>query len=241
MIKIVICDDENFFLDKIKKIVNNFFENRKINTTIQCFHDSSSVVSNIIKSKTDLFFLDIMMPGNSGLELASIIRDIQPNAYIIFISSMEDAVFTSIKYSPLRFIRKEFLDEELPEALNAFLANFNAYENVIEINDENSVFALPIKSINFAESNKHYINIYTNDKTYTIRGKLSDYAEIFSYEDIVRINQSYMVNLKYIKKYDSVSVILQNDYKINIGRKYKEEFKTAFFKYKRKYYHANFL
>ena len=50
-----------------------------------------------------------------------------------------------------------------------------------------------------------------------------------------------MVNLKYIKKYDSVSVILQNDYKINIGRKYKEEFKTAFFKYKRKYYHANFL
>ena len=79
---------------------------------------------------------------------------------------------------------------------------------------------------------------YFNETTKNI---LSDYVEIFSYENIVHINQSYMVNLNYVKSYDSVSVLLENNFKINIGRKYKEEFKSAFFRYQRKYYHANFL
>lgn len=240
MINIVICDDEKLFLDKMNKMVKEFFKDKKISVNIHCFKNSSNVISNI-RNETNLFFLDIMLPEISGLELASIIREIQPNAYIIFVSSMHDAVFTSIKYSPLRFIRKEFLDVELHEALNAFLTDYNAYENIIEINYKNNIFPLPVKSINFAESNKHYITLHTDDNAYTIRGKLSDYIDIFSNQNIIRINQSYMVNLKYIKKYDSVSVILQNDFEINIGRKYKEAFKTAFFKYKRKYYHADFL
>ena len=240
MIRIVICDDEKVFLEKIKESTKQFFYNRKIDTVIQSFQNSNGLISDI-KNKTDLFLLDIMMPGNSGLELASIIRDIQPDAYIIFISNMEDAVFTSFKYAPLRFIRKEYINEELSEALSAFLSDYYTPENIIEVNDGKKVIALPVKSINFAESNKHYIQIYTDSGCYSVRGKLSDYVEIFSYENIVHINQSYMVNLNYVKSYDSVSVLLENNFKINIGRKYKEEFKSAFFRYQRKYYHANFL
>lgn len=240
MIRIVICDDEKVFLEKIEESARQFFDSRKINTVIQSFQNSSGLISDI-KNRTDLFLLDVMMPDNSGLELASIIRDIQPDAHIIFISNMEDAVFTSFKYAPLRFIRKEFIHEELSEALSAFLSDFDIPENVIEVSDGNKIIALPVKFINFAESDRHYIQIHTDSGNYFVRGKLSDFKEVFSYENIVHINQSYMVNLNYVKSYDSVSVILENDFKINIGRKYKEEFKSAFFRYQRKYYHAYFL
>ena len=175
------------------------------------------------------------------MELASLIRDMQPDAHIIFISSMEEAVYTTFKYSPLRFIRKEYISEELPEALNAFLSDYSICESTIEVNDGENVLALPIKFINYAESDKHYINLYTDTKAYTVRGKLSDYHDMFRYENIIHVNQSYMVNLKYIKKYDAASIILKNDLEINIGRKYKETFKDVFFKYKRKYYHADFI
>lgn len=240
MIRIVICDDEEIFTEKIEKCTRSFFERRNISTAIKIFNDTASMLANI-KSQTNLFLLDVMMPGNSGLELASIIRDIQPDSYIIFISNMEDAVFSSFKYTPLRFIRKEFIDEELPEALSAFSSAFCHPENVITVNTGKDIMALPVKLITFVESDKHYLNIYTRHDAFSIRGKLSDYEETFSYENIIHINQSYMVNLNYIKSYDTTCVILENDLKINIGRKYKEEFKSAFFKYKRKYCHANFL
>lgn len=240
MVRIVICDDEEIFTNKIEECTRAFFNRRNTNIAIKCFNDSTSLISDI-QNQTNLFLLDVMMPGNSGLELASIIRDVQPDAYIVFISNMEDAVFTSFKYAPLRFIRKEFIDDELPEALSAFSSEFHSPENVIKVNAGKEAIALPVRSIAFVESDKHYIHIYTRSDEYSIRGKLSDYEEIFSYENIVHINQSYMVNLNYIKSYDTVCVILENDLKINIGRKYKEEFKSTFFKYKRKYYHANFL
>ena len=125
MIRIVICDDEELFTNRIEKYTRDFFDRHNIKVAIKCFNDSTSLISDI-QNQTNLFLLDVMMPGNSGLELASVIRDVQPDAYIIFISNMEDAVFTSFKYAPLRFIRKEFIDEELSEALNAFSSEFHS-------------------------------------------------------------------------------------------------------------------
>ena len=181
MIRIVICDDEEIFTNKIQQSVRAFFSRRNINVAIKCFNESTSLISDI-QNQTNLFLLDVMMPGNSGLELASVIRDVHPDAYIIFISNMEDAVFSSFKYAPLRFIRKEFIDEELPEALSAFASEFDSPENVINVYSDKKNIVLPIKSITFVESDKHYIHIYTHSDEYSIRGKLSDFEEIFSYE-----------------------------------------------------------
>lgn len=144
-------------------------------------------------------------------------------------------------YSPLRFIRKEFISEELDEALSAFFKNYQTIPSIIQISNATGTFMIPISSINFAESDKHYINLYCSENTYKIRGKLSDYFELFIPENILSVNQSYMVNLRYVKSYNITSVTLENNLKINLGRKYKEEFKSQFFKYQRKYYHANFL
>ena len=104
--RIIICDDEKFFLDQIQSHVCKFLAQNRILAEIICYTTSNEVISNI-KVPTDLFLLDVKLPGNSGLELASIIRNVQPDACIIFISSITDAVFTSFMYSPLRFIRKD--------------------------------------------------------------------------------------------------------------------------------------
>ena len=238
--RIIICDDEKFFLDQIQSHVCKFLAQNRILAEIICYTTSNEVISNI-KVPTDLFLLDVKLPGNSGLELASIIRNVQPDACIIFISSITDAVFTSFMYSPLRFIRKEFISEELDEALSAFFKNYQTIPSIIQISNATGTFMIPISSINFAKSDKHYINLYCSENTYKIRGKLSDYFELFIPENILSVNQSYMVNLRYVKSYNITSVTLENNLKINLGRKYKEEFKSQFFKYQRKYYHANFL
>lgn len=240
MIKISICDDEQIFSNIIYQKTKNFFDKKQINVSITCFNKSTSLAESLT-TECDLYILDIMMPESSGLELASLIRNTWPDSCIIFVSSMADAVFSSFSVSPLRFIRKELIDEELNEALMAFLSEVNASEQILQIPDDGNIIALPIKSVCFAETDKHYINFYTEKAKYTIRGKLSTYEEQFSYENIFRISQSYMVNLRFIRYYEVNAIVLKNDMRFNIGRKYKEVFKENFFKYQRKYYHENFL
>lgn len=240
MMHIVICDDEEIFSKKIKLHVSNFLSENKLSAQISCYSSGNELISDITMQAA-LFLLDIKLPDISGLELASMIRHIQPDACIIFISSMADAVYASLASLPLRFIRKEFMDEELEEALSAFFQQYQILPDFIEVPYDAGVRALPISSINYVESDKHYINIYCSDHVYKIRGKLSDYSAVFSKENIISVSQSYMVNLRYVKIFSLTSVTLNNGFKINIGRKYKESFKSHFFKYQRKYYHAIFL
>ena len=59
------------------------------------------------------------MPDITGLDVAKTIRQTNSNIILIFISSHEQYVFKSIEYRPFRYIRKEYLKEELPNALKA--------------------------------------------------------------------------------------------------------------------------
>ena len=55
MIRIVICDDEKVFLEKIKESTRQFFYNRKIDTVIQSFQNSNGLISDIKNKLFDRF------------------------------------------------------------------------------------------------------------------------------------------------------------------------------------------
>ena len=69
-----------------------------------------------------MVFMDIDMPGLSGMETAALLRERNCNTTLIFVSSYEHFVFESIRYMPFRFIRKSLYQEEVPEALQSWFA-----------------------------------------------------------------------------------------------------------------------
>lgn len=124
MIHIGICDDDSVFRNHLKEEIAKYFTNTTQDICCHLFEDAEQLFAYDITS-LQLLFLDIRLPGKSGLELA---QTLQTNGaastpILIFISSLSNYVFEAIHYAPFRFLRKEFLAEELPEALTAFLQN----------------------------------------------------------------------------------------------------------------------
>ena len=236
--RIVICDDDILFINQIRFYVEQFLSQNELSAEVADYVSAHSLISTL-NIPTDLFLIDVKYTEYLNFEIASKIRTIQPDTCIIFISNMVDEVFASFAYAPLRFLRKDFISEEIDEALSSFLINYQNFPSVIEVTSNNGILIVPVASINIAESDKHYIHLYCGDKYYTIRGKLSDYYKTFSHENIFPINQSYMINLKYIKYYKISSVTLENDLKLNISKKYRETFKINYFKYQQKYFYKN--
>ncbi len=84
------------------------------------YSSGEELLKDCSKTRFSLIFLDIEMTSMSGMEVASSLYLTAQNTEIIFVSGFEDYVYESFKYKPLRFIQKEHINKELPEALEAF-------------------------------------------------------------------------------------------------------------------------
>lgn len=240
MYKIVICDDEEIFCRQIHKLVAQYTSSHKIDAKAKCYTGSYEFLKYIDEC-ADLYFLDIKMPGSTGMELAEGIHSIYPKSSIIFVSSLQDAVYESIRYAPFRFIRKEYMDTEIEESLDAFFTAHKKRNAVVKLHTSTGDIFLPIISIDYVETAGHYLKFHTQKQTCMVRGKLSDYVAFLLPHSIIQISQSFLISLRYVIKYYNHKITLGNKSEITISRPYRTTFRDAYLNYQRSHYHVTDL
>ncbi|MDF2804804.1 MAG: Response regulator of the LytR/AlgR family, partial [Anaerocolumna sp.] len=117
-IQVGICDDEEIILESLKEQIAQQFQITGMKYELHVFNNGAKLIRVCENIALDIVFLDIEMPLLNGLEVASRLREMNPFVHIIFVTNREDLVFSSFKYRPFRFIRKQRIIEELPEAVS---------------------------------------------------------------------------------------------------------------------------
>lgn len=155
----------------------------------------------------DLFFLDIEMPGMSGLELTRNLGNTCP--VIIFTTSKKEYAAEAFELNvadylikpvtPARFIQsvsraRQILDSTKEEVRRSG-------EEFIFIRDTNIVKRLKLDDILYAEAMGDYVKLHTADKLYAIHNKLKVVEERLPADQFLRIHRSYVVA---INKIDSM-------------------------------------
>ena len=196
--KIVICDDDETFIDLLSEKIEQDFVQRKIVCLIEKYSDSRKLLDNI-GAETQLYFLDIDMPEINGMEIADKILAKNLHSEIIFVSNHEEMVFESFRYKPLRFIRKEKMNQELQEAISAFLDKKEKESRILEITTREGKCCIAVDDIIFLESRQHYLKICCENENFELRGRISDYETMLEKYGFVRVNIGFIINCKYIK------------------------------------------
>jgi DNA-binding LytR/AlgR family response regulator len=218
IVQIAICDDEKIFLEELVRKVSEQFSTADIEYNIKTYTDGTKLLSDCDNMTFDVMFLDIEMPQVTGIEVADRIRAYNPFVMIVFITNCDELVFQSIKYRPFRFIRKHFIKEEFPEAIQAIaqkLKNENQYYCVCLNGSQKEI---RIVDIMFIESYKHDIFIHTVDEKYRIKSNLSKLEKQFEVFGFIRVHSGYIVNFRYIFSVDKTKVILNNRNEIPLSR-----------------------
>ena len=91
MIHIGICDDDSVFRNHLKEEIEKYFTNTTQDICCHLFEDAEQLFAYDITS-LQLLFLDIRLPGKSGLELAQTLQtnDAASTPTLIFISSLSN-------------------------------------------------------------------------------------------------------------------------------------------------------
>lgn len=213
MIRIAIIDDDAVFSDLLAKSIESLRPSWNI-----------EVHNNYVQKKSyDAYFLDIEFCGkNDGFLIAENIWKFQENIPVIFISSHNELVCEGYKYHALRFIRKQYYNQELEESLNALDKIFLYQQSYIEVRNctDNDKCQLFFSDIQYLYTDGNYLTFLDkDDKEYRTRITLKRFSEDY-HSQMLKVSSGAMVNPAYIKKIDrdNLKLILSTDKKILISQ-----------------------
>ena len=125
MLKIVICDDEVIFTETMKEALAREFGLHGLQCEYSCYTDGKNLLQKVGQTEPedfpDLIFLDISMPGTTGMDVAKKLREKKQNQKIVFVTAYDHLVFEALHYYPLQFLRKSCLKEDLPGIIQEYI------------------------------------------------------------------------------------------------------------------------
>ncbi len=234
MLNVVICDDIESQRQTIKSIVENVIMiddlDMKIILVTANPHDVIETVKNV--KNTGLYFLDIQLNADiNGIKLAEEIRKYDPRGFIVFISSFPEYQSFAIKYmvEALEFIEKfdfahirERIENSIRTANERFLAQTAVKHNVLMVKTKGKIISIEFKDIISIETSgtkgDHQLVLTTLNSRYMWSGALKAVEPRLDAR-FIRISQSFIVNMDYIREYSAKTrtLYLKNDAKFLVS------------------------
>lgn len=218
MIRAAICDDESTMLDYLCEHISKEFKQQNADVQIDKFISGKDFLCSHKSKPYDVVFLDIDMPEISGFDVA---EKISEKALIIFVTTHDELVFSSLKFQPFRFIRKTYLDNEIEETIKAISTKIlkRKAEQRIKFQTREKEVYIFAHDIEYIEVYDHWLRVYTNEKkTIECYGSLSDFENVLAPVGFIRTYKSYLVNFKYINSVQKGQVVLDDGTEIPVSR-----------------------
>ncbi len=230
-IKAIIIDDEKMARVLLEVLIQENFNDVEI--VDLCPNLAKGVVS-IHKHKPDLVFLDIEMPGHSGLEIFDFFEEEEIDFSIIFTTAYNQYAVQAFKLSAIDYLLKPIEINDLEQAIERYkkhhkkdysilkenLANPNAQK--LALNTLNSVKFVEMDQILFLKAEGAYTDItFLDGKTLTISKGLKKFEEILGEnKSFYRCHKSFIININYITEHvksEGGYLVLKDQYQISLS------------------------
>lgn len=191
----------------------------------------------------DVVFLDVEMPGGSGFDLLAKVDHTKFS--VIFTTAYEEYAVRAFKFSAIDYLLKPIDENELVRAIKKVNRNKHSSlnEQSFEIfrnnyyNSNNSRIALTtarglvfteIKELERCEAfGKYTTCFFSNNRQVIVTKNLKEFETILTDHNFIRLHNSHLVNLNYIKEYHQARgghITMINGKTIPVSQRKKEEF-----------------
>ena len=229
--RIAICDDEKNIRELIgDKVVKQYPE-----AEIVFFSSGEELL--LSDSHIDLLFLDIQMSGRNGMDTARELRKKDKNVILIFVTAVEEYVFQAFDVGAFHYIVKPINEAKFMDVLRKVVDELDSKrkdvneteERYLMINSGGVHTKVIFDDIVYAEIFNRKIVIHKLNDTIEYYGKMSD-LESLAGDSFFRPHRAYLINFKYVEKYDASTVYLENESVLMAKQNY-PEFVKKYMKY----------
>jgi DNA-binding LytR/AlgR family response regulator len=211
---ILIVEDEILLAQQVK---NNLLKNGYSNVIITTNYIDA--VLHLKKYPIDIALLDIKISGaKSGIDIAHFINATKQIPFIFLTSYNDEKMLEKLMpLNPLTYLNKPINKYTLLSAINFhFNAITETVNNIVYIPIGSKVYQINKSKIIYIQTENVYLTIHYAAQQQLIRFPLSKFLNLFSSKELIQINRSTAVNLKYVEEYGLSQVkIQQQNFKIS--------------------------
>jgi len=241
--KAILVDDEPDGIRTLNKLLNKHCPQVTVAATCSNADAAKQQMETI---RPDVIFLDIQMPGKSGLDL---LTELPPKHFeVIFVTAHNEYMLQALQYSAADYLLKPVDEDRLMEAVQrvekrlesgkkeelteALLHNLSKTGNPAQMRlclpTLKGFIVLKLEDIIYCEAERSYTIFHLEGKkSVTVSRPLIDYENLLKDTSFLRIHKSFLVNIHHVKEYqkgEGGMVILSDNTEIEVSRRKKEEF-----------------
>ena len=234
MIKCIIVDDEPL----AQQVIQNHLQKiTKFELVSTCSNATEAM--NALKSyEVDLIFLDIKLPGMSGLNF---LRTLKTPPLIVLTTAYPNYALESYEFNVIDYLLKPISFERFIKAINKIIDNRlytgaaidkeDIFSDHIFIKSGSKFFKVNFSEIIYIQGMRDYLKIHTTEYRLVTHQTMNDIEKTLPAKMFIRVHKSYIVAVLHIKiiygnsiEIDNITVPIGDSYKNAvmslIGKKY---------------------
>ena len=246
MIRTIIIDDESRAIDGLSVLLKK-----------KCSHDVQVIATSnspslgkvlIEEHQPDLVFLDIEMPGMTGIDLLRSFNN--PTFRVVFITAYDAYAIEAFRLSAVDYLLKPVAADDIVMVIEKIKRDINKNENLLSTRLENlekffyqngitpeskigiamadKIVFITVNNILYCKAEGSYTHIFMNNGKKILASKrIGDFEHQLSQHKFFRIHHSILINLHHVKefqRFDGGYVIMENDVKLDVSHRKRKDF-----------------
>jgi two-component system LytT family response regulator len=224
MISVIIVDDEEPARAKLRRWLGPEPDMEIAGE----FADGLSAAHSIMTRSPDVIFLDIQMPGLSGLQIAAQLEP-ETSPLLVFVTAYDAHALAAFDLNAVDYLLKPYDEERFRRALDRVRDRLHAPEHrqsAVRVAREQTGFSdrllvpaggelrmIDSAAIHSLEADDNYVNVHTAGQSYLLRRTLRDLLQQLGEQRFVRIHKSAAVNIAEI---DALTPLFKGDYELRL-------------------------
>lgn len=223
----IIIDDERLARQELKNLLSVY---KDIEIIAEC-NNAQSAKEKIAELNPDVIFLDMQMPGKTGLEL---IEEVSALPDVVFVTAHDEYAIKAFEVNAFDYLLKPVSPERLAETIKKLTQKeiYEKKENTTPLTESDKVFIkdgektwfVKLSNIRLFESEGNYVRVYFDAFRPLILRSLNSLEQRLDEKHFFRASRKHIINLSWIESIETwfnggLMVKLKGGQEVEISRR----------------------
>ena len=232
MLRVAICEDVLSELQKQTQIIQSIMARLSKNVKFFCFRSGEELLMETdTTGNMDIVFLDVEMPGLSGISVGTSLKKSNPDVIIFIVTSYSEYLDDAMRFHVFRYLSKPIDKQRLFRNLKDALSLYHSLHIRIPVETRQGIYSIPAADIVCVEADQRKVIIHTTTDHFLSVHTIQYWIQTLTMNCFIQTHLSYIVNMAHITHFDHQLIYFDINLTAYLTRRKYRVFKEAYLLY----------